>query len=558
MSKANDSKRGNRTGHLFQRAPGSPWVARYYEWNGTRAVRRERSTYTRNRADAERVLRGWLDKDALARQGLAAPIGGTALHRHASATIESHLTAFSDAMRAAGRTERHTDETAQLIRATAEGCGWTALGQIDAEGLERYIAFRRAPTPAKEGAKPPRKWAPRTAQKCCKALGHFTRWCVSDGRLALDPLVRVKKPAPTRQRERRYLQPDEWAWLRMATGNGPERFGMDAQARRLLYETAIQTGLRSTEIRSLRRTSLVLDGKRPHILLAAGDAKSRRAAQQYIKPGLAAELRQHLKHTLPGVPVFATMPRREHVAAMLRADLAAAREAWLADAGDDAEARIEREGSDFLRATNHDGKRLDFHSLRHSAGVWAAMGGASPKALQTLMRHRSIQLTLDVYGHLLPTEAAETVHRMPEVKPVVLRMTGTDCSGFAPPPTPPPTGTGRDAQSRGGTRNEEPRTCPQSVQERGFQTRRTGLEPATTGSTVRYSNQLSYRPGALVARRFSTAAREKYAATPACQGPAGPILHRHTPGPAPVAARTVPGDPATTASARSDQAPEDR
>ena len=27
-----------------------------------------------------------------------------------------------------------------------------------------------------------------------------------------------------------------------------------------------------------------------------------------------------------------------------------------------------------------------------------------------------------------------------------------------------------------------------------FWTRRTGLEPATTGSTGRYSNQLSYRP----------------------------------------------------------------
>ena len=29
---------------------------------------------------------------------------------------------------------------------------------------------------------------------------------------------------------------------------------------------------------------------------------------------------------------------------------------------------------------------------------------------------------------------------------------------------------------------------------RAFSTRRTGLEPATTGSTGRYSNQLSYRP----------------------------------------------------------------
>ena len=33
-----------------------------------------------------------------------------------------------------------------------------------------------------------------------------------------------------------------------------------------------------------------------------------------------------------------------------------------------------------------------------------------------------------------------------------------------------------------------------SVLPRAFEARRTGLEPATTGSTGRYSNQLSYRP----------------------------------------------------------------
>jgi hypothetical protein len=34
----------------------------------------------------------------------------------------------------------------------------------------------------------------------------------------------------------------------------------------------------------------------------------------------------------------------------------------------------------------------------------------------------------------------------------------------------------------------------QALPEGGLDTRTTGLEPATTGSTVRYSNQLSYVP----------------------------------------------------------------
>ncbi|MEY2716388.1 MAG: hypothetical protein RIT24_2731 [Planctomycetota bacterium] len=34
-----------------------------------------------------------------------------------------------------------------------------------------------------------------------------------------------------------------------------------------------------------------------------------------------------------------------------------------------------------------------------------------------------------------------------------------------------------------------------------FQARRTGIEPATTGVTSRYSNQLSYRPNTSAANR---------------------------------------------------------
>jgi len=111
---------------------------------------------------------------------------------------------------------------------------------------------------------------------------------------------------------------------------------------------------------------------------------------------------------------------------MLRADMSEARRAWLKDAGTDAAERTKREASDFLKAEDHDGRILDFHALRHTCGAWAAVGGASPKAIQTLMRHSSITLTLDTYGHLLPDEAAETVGRMPVVQPLRLRLTGTD------------------------------------------------------------------------------------------------------------------------------------
>jgi len=94
---------------------------------------------------------------------------------------------------------------------------------------------------------------------------------------------------------------------------------------------------------------------------------------------------------------------------------------------------------------DHDGRIIDFHALRHTCGAWAATGGASPKAIQTLMRHSSIMLTLDTYGHLLPDEAEQTVGRMPSTNEGVLRLTGTADAGETPPAAGPATRAQTDA-----------------------------------------------------------------------------------------------------------------
>ncbi|NLE56957.1 MAG: tyrosine-type recombinase/integrase [Planctomycetes bacterium] len=75
------------------------------------------------------------------------------------------------------------------------------------------------------------------------------------------------------------------------------------------------------------------------------------------------------------------------------------------------------------------GERLDFHALRHTCGAWLALSGAHPKAVQAVMRHLTITLTMDTYGHLFPGQEAETVARLPEIlgnSIPVLRPTGTN------------------------------------------------------------------------------------------------------------------------------------
>ena len=81
----------------------------------------------------------------------------------------------------------------------------------------------------------------------------------------------------------------------------------------------------------------------------------------------------------------------------------------------DLEEHSRREKSDFRMEKNHDGQILDFHGLRHTCGAWLAKTGAHPKAVQVVMRHSSITLTMDTYGYLLLDQGAETIARLPEM-----------------------------------------------------------------------------------------------------------------------------------------------
>jgi integrase len=46
---------------------------------------------------------------------------------------------------------------------------------------------------------------------------------------------------------------------------------------------------------------------------------------------------------------------------------------------------------------------FNFHTLRHFFASWAIERGFSPKRLQALLGHSSIQMTFDRYGHLFPS-----------------------------------------------------------------------------------------------------------------------------------------------------------
>ena len=374
------------------RAKGS-WQMTWVDHTGER---KSKSAKTTDKATALRIAAKYEADAALRRDGVIDP-ALDAIGKQSQRSIESHLDDYAAKLRAGDRTERHIGETLSYIRKIAAASRWQIAADISADAAHRFAC----------GLQELGRSA-RTVQANLTAIKSFSKWLTQNDKLPRDPLASVSKPDPKTDRRhiRRMLLPEEWQRLRTVLTTGLEHDGMPAAERLLLYWTAIATGLRSGELNSLTRGNLFLDATQPYITCKAGNTKNRKLARQYIGSDLADALASHIATKAPTTLMF-NMPHRFDVAEMLRADMVDARRQWLAEAKNDPTERLLREQSDFLVDENHEGQQLDFHALRHTCGAWLAMQGAHPKLIQTVMRHSTITLTMDTYGHLFPGQEAE-------------------------------------------------------------------------------------------------------------------------------------------------------
>jgi len=407
---------------VFKRGGKGKRGAGYYiQWFDHNGKRQSKSARTTDKATAERIAAKLEADAALRRDGVIDPTLD-AIGKESQRSIESHLKDYESKLRAAGRSDEHVSRTIGFVRKICEWAGFSIATDTSADDVNRYAGKLRD-----DGR------SSRTIQAHLTAIKGFTKWLGDNHKLPRDPLSSVKKPNPKadRRRERRMLLPEEWCRVKAATKFGQERYGITGAERVLLYETAIQSGLRSNELRSLTRGRLYFDSDPPYVTAKAGNTKNRKDARQFIQPELAAELRAHIATKTPKAPVF-KLPHETNMAAMLRADLTEARKQWLNEAIGDPQEYARREESDLLRDVNHEGYLIDFHALRHTCGAWFAMTGAHPKVVQQVMRHSTITLTMDTYGHLFPGQEADAVAGMRDVLftlPEALRATGTDNSG---------------------------------------------------------------------------------------------------------------------------------
>lgn len=385
---------------VFKR--GKTYTAIFTDREGQR---RTKTTGLTDKATALRIANKWEEDAALRREGVI-DVRLEGMAKAGRRTIEDHLKPYEASFH--GKDKQYKKETLRAIRLICQTADFQIASDISADGVNAYASA--AETAGKSS---------RTIQAHLTAIKGFASWLVETGKLPSDPLASVKKPNPkaNRKRERRMLLPDEWNWLRKTISGDTFKAGkvtihVTANERLLLYATAIQTGLRSNELRSLTPGKLYLAVELPYIVAKASMTKNAKEAKQYIRPELAAELKRHLTANRNSGRAF-RIPDTSDVAAMFKHDLAVARAAWIDAAKDDEAERKRREQSDFLAVRNSEGEVIDFHSLRHTTGAWLTMAGEHPKTVQAVMRHSTITLTMDAYGHLFPGQESSAVAKFP-------------------------------------------------------------------------------------------------------------------------------------------------
>ncbi len=378
----------------------------YVEYRDAQSIRRRVPGYTDKPATQQ--LASDLERQAAREQsGLV-----DRFTEHRKRPLPEHLVDWRLGLLAKGTTEKHANLVSRRVGRVLSDCRFIYWPDLSASKVQAYLAELRDGDASIQ-----------TSNFYLQAAKQFCRWMVRDGRASDNPLQHLQggNVRTDRRHDRRALTDDELLTLLDVTQNGPMCFGMTGPDRAMLYQLAVETGLRASELRSLTWRSIDLDGGPPTVTVAAAYSKRRRDDTLPLKASTAQILacwRDESDRADPEHPVFATMPDKGVIAKMLRADLTNAGIAYRDDAGHVA----------------------DFHALRHTFITNLARGGVHPKVAQQLARHSTITLTMDRYSHTVVGELSEALDALPELSPGMSereRQRATGTCDIAPKSLPP-------------------------------------------------------------------------------------------------------------------------
>jgi integrase len=237
------------------------------------------------------------------------------------------------------------------------------------------------------------------AKKVTSSLGAILAHAMAAGRVSRNVVHELSRSTAKRRRriEQRHMK-------RLEVGVGipskDELRAMLAAAQgrwRPLVVTAIFTGLRASELRGLTWDDVDLDGAVLRVRQRAdrwnriGSPKSATGQREVPLAPMAVHALKEWRLACPKAAANLVFPngkgRPEQITAIHYRGLGPLQKA----AG----------------ITDTDKPKYGLHALRHAAASLFIEQGFSPKRVQALMGHSTIQMTFDIYGHLFPSQDSD-------------------------------------------------------------------------------------------------------------------------------------------------------
>ena len=325
---------------------------------------------------------------------------------HRKKPLAEHLKDFKQYLLDKGDTQDYARLTYNRVKAILTDCKFIFIGDVQPSRVQRYIADRKQ-----------KGLSIKSCNYYLTAVKSFFNWLISDRRIGENPLVHLKGQNAKKdiRRQRRALTPDETYKLLAATLKGTKHHNLTGRQRYMLYTLALSTGFRAGELHSLTWRSLALSDSLPSVTVMAGYAKNGRQATLPLRKDVTELFRQWFdegEYSLDD-KVFPKFNKSKG-AAMLRKDLEAVG----------------------IPYQDESGRYADFHAQRHTFISNVGRSGATVKETQTLARHSTAALTLDVYSHIGLYDERRAIEKLPqlhnpdnkksEINRAIAQRTGTD------------------------------------------------------------------------------------------------------------------------------------
>jgi len=290
----------------------------------------------------------------------------------------------SESLIPGGSTMKHAKLYVTRVKKIIDGCDFDLPSDIKSGKVASWLHSRIEKS----------ELSVQTRNHYATAFNAFCTWLNEEGLLPGDAYKSITKQRLNGavERDRRALSEQECVRLLEAARDNGRHHGLTGPERALLYQLAMETGLRWNECLSLKPTQINVDHEPYTVHIEAKDAKNRKDACLPLNAAssIIDRLRHHISGRESADPLFT--PWQDKGAPMIRRDLEAAG----------------------IPYEDENGQVVDFHSLRHTfATTLANTCRAHPKTMQELLRVSTIDLVMKYYTHSGFQQQLEAVSGLP-------------------------------------------------------------------------------------------------------------------------------------------------